>query len=191
MPNERRRKRRRRGGPPGPPADASRRPSAAGELRPNKPCPRCGAENIATADRCIACGAAFQGVRPPSMGVGSKIGKKDPEPSAVDRPATWKPYVWQRNAFRVLGVAGCNGFAAYVVGRMERGGAIALVVVLLVLAISVLAAREVGRSRAEPGGPPFLAQAIDLVVCFVGLMIGLPFLVAFVLIATVLSNCCG
>src|SRR5947209_3489797 len=111
MSNRRRKKQRRRpldrAGPAGPPTSGV--DAAPGELRPNKPCPRCGAENIASADRCLACGAAFEGAERPPAGDFAKGAKATPGPRVDARPGRPERSWWRNDVCRVLGIAAIGG----------------------------------------------------------------------------------
>ncbi len=182
MPNERRRKRPKRQRPSNVPGPA---PDTRGDLRPNKPCPRCGAENIATADRCIACGAAFEGAARPSEGVGATWEKKGQKPSAAEVPATGVRIRWQNDFFRIMGILAIGVSTFYV-----AGGPIALaVVVSLALVIRGFAAPEVKKARAGSARTPVLAQVLDLVVCAAGWLACIPFLPVVLLLSLLFSSC--
>lgn len=119
------------------------------ELPPNRPCPRCDAENLATADHCLECGAPLRrspGPRDEILRIGD--GKLVPSPRARSR------FPWH-GLFRLMAPPASAAAVAFFWPSVEDRGAAALATFLLVACVGTVAAFEAERHAARgsrPGG---------------------------------------
>ena len=117
------------------------------ELPQNRACPKCGVANLATATRCVDCGAALHPVHSPPDDVLWIDGREAPsKPSArpplyAPPPSGWRPF------FRFMGLAGI-GVGVGLLSGTPQGGPIGMLT-FVVLGILVL---FITVSRDEPAG---------------------------------------
>ena len=101
------------------------------ELPPNKVCPKCGVENLATASHCLECHAPLRaglGHREEVLWIDGKSGGVLPR-----RWSAWKGF------FRVMSVPGCTALAFAVYPDPDGKGAAAMLAFLASAMLAVAA----------------------------------------------------
>jgi hypothetical protein len=103
------------------------------ELPPNKVCPRCGAENLATAANCLECGAWLRS----GIGPREEVLRIDGKSGAVlpPRRSAWGGF------FRVMSVPGCTVLAFALCPAFEEKAVVASVAFLAAAILAITAAR--------------------------------------------------
>lgn len=117
------------------------------ELPPNKACPRCGVENLATAARCLECNAPL----------GSGPVRPEEILRIVDKPGVSRPRSGHlpRGFLRAMSVPGVAVAASFAWPTVEEKGAAALVGFIVAACLAVVTGVMVGPSdfgRPRPAG---------------------------------------
>lgn len=153
------------------------------ELPPNKVCPRCGTENLATAARCIECNAGLGGAhRPddPTLRIGDKTSPFPPRHGFL-----------HRGFLRIMSVPALAVIAAAMWPEIEGKGIAALVAFIVAACLAMVAgvaAEPVTGSGAQPhAGWVFVDGILRGLGCLFSVMAG--FVVALVAFFLAICYC--
>ena len=105
------------------------------ELPPNKVCPKCGAENLATASHCLECHAPLR----PGLGLREEVLWIDGK-SAARRPLPLRDRSGWRGFFRLMSVPGCTALVYALYPDFDGKGPAAIVTFIAAASLAIVAA---------------------------------------------------
>lgn len=130
------------------------------ELPPNQVCRKCGAENLATAERCLECNAPLAGRRPAAEPI-LRIVDKD-----VRRPR--RGGVFSRGFLRIMSVPGVALGVAIAWPSPETKGIAALFGFILTAYLAMIVTTKLDPTDFRRPRPHEVWEVIDVLLCGVG-----------------------